>query len=60
MTERKLSLKPSENLGGERGSHTRSFSPLSPNFFPPTLICDPPQNSDAKGEGALMSYDLPL
>jgi len=60
MTKGKLSLKPSGNFGGGRGSHTRSFSSLSPNSFPPAFICDPPQNSDAKGESALTSYGLPL
>ena len=46
---------------GERKGQLRPFifSPF-PQFSPPTFSCDPPQNSDAKGEGALTSYDLPL
>ena len=47
-------------FGGRKGQpHSFIFSPF-PQYSPPTFICDPPQNSDAKGEGALASYDLPL
>ena len=60
MTKGKLSVKPRGNLGGERGSHTRSFSPLSPNIPLQLLFVTFHRILMANGEGALASYDLPL